>query len=130
MLVVQETDLGYKVIVENTHWGMVYKNEIFTTIEPGDFVTGYVKKVREDDKLDISLQPVGYRQAVGDGALGERIVAELEKAGGFLPYGDKTDAEVIMQVFACSKKNFKKSIGNLYKSRRIEIAPDGIRLVK
>lgn len=130
LLVVQETDLGYKVIVENTHWGMVYKNEIFTTIEPGDFVTGYVKKVREDDKLDISLQPVGYRQAVGDGALGERIVAELEKAGGFLPYGDKTDAEVIMQVFACSKKNFKKSIGNLYKSRRIEIAPDGIRLVK
>ncbi len=130
LLVVQETDLGYKVIVENTHWGMVYKNEIFTTIEPGDFVTGYVKKVREDDKLDISLQPVGYRQAVGDGALGERIVAELEKAGGFLPYGDKTDAEVIMQVFACSKKNFKKSIGNLYKSRRIEITPDGIRLVK
>ena len=130
LLVVQETDLGYKVIVENRHWGMVYKNEIFTTIEPGDFVTGYIKKVRDDEKLDVSLQPVGYKQAVGDGALGERILAELEKAGGYLPYGDKSDADVIAQVFGCSKKNFKKSIGNLYKARRIEIAPDGIKLVQ
>ena len=129
LLVVQETELGYKVIVENSHWGMVYKNEVFTTIEPGDFVTGYIKKVRDDEKLDISLQPVGYKQAVGDGAIAERIVEELQKAGGFLPYGDKTDADVVARVFGCSKKNFKKSIGALYKARRIEITPNGIKLV-
>ncbi|MBP3670481.1 MAG: GntR family transcriptional regulator [Bacteroidaceae bacterium] len=130
LLVVQETELGYKVIVENKHWGMVYKNEVFTTIEPGDFLTGYVKKVREDEKLDISLQPTGYRQAVGDGAISEKILTELTNAGGYLPYGDKTDADTIVRVFGCSKKNFKKALGALYKARKIELEPQGIRLVK
>lgn len=129
LLVVQETDLGYKVIVDNKHWGMVYKNEIFTEVEAGDFLTGYVKKVREDEKLDISLQPVGYRQAVGDGALATRIMEQLQQAGGFLPYGDKTDAQIIADTFGCSKKNFKKAIGALYKAQRITISPDGIRIV-
>ncbi len=130
LLVVQETELGYKVIVENRHWGMVYKNEVYTTIEPGDFVTGYIKKVRDDEKLDVSLQPTGYQRAVGDGAIAERIMKELQRAGGFLPYGDKTDADVIVRTFGCSKKNFKKSIGSLYKERCIEITSDGIKLVK
>ena len=85
--------------------------------------------MRDDEKLDISLQPVGYKQAVGDGAIAERIIEELQKAGGFLPYGDKTDADVVARVFGCSKKNFKKSIGALYKARRIEITPNGIKLV-
>lgn len=129
LLVVQETDLGYKVIVDNKHWGMVYKNEIFTEVGAGDFLTGYVKKVREDEKLDISLQPVGYRQAVGDGALATRIMEQLQQAGGFLPYGDKTDAQIIADTFGCSKKNFKKAIGALYKAQRITISPDGIRIV-
>ena len=130
LLVVQETDLGYKVIVDNKHWGMVYKNEVFTEIEAGDFLTGYVKKIREDDKLDISLQPIGYKQAVGDGAISARIIEQLQQAGGFLPYGDKTDAQVIADTFGCSKKNFKKAIGALYKAKCITIAPDGIRLCK
>lgn len=130
LLVVQETDLGYKVIVDNKHWGMVYKNEVFTEIEAGDFLTGYVKKIREDDKLDISLQPIGYKQAVGDGAISARIIEQLQQAGGFLPYGDKTDAQVIADTFGCSKKNFKKAIGALYKAKSITIAPDGIRLCK
>ena len=130
LLVVQETELGYKVIVENKHWGMVYKNEVFTEVEAGDFLTGYVKKVREDEKLDISLQPVGYKQAVGDGALSARIMEQLQQAGGFLPYGDKTDAQVIADTFGCSKKNFKKAIGALYKSKQIVITPQGIKLVK
>lgn len=129
ILVVQETELGYKVIVENRHWGIVYKNEVFTTIEPGDFITGYVKKVREDEKLDIALQPVGYSQAVGDGAIAERVIAELEKAGGYLPYGDKSDAADIARIFGCSKKNYKKAIGALYKARRIVIMPNGIKLI-
>ena len=109
---------------------MVYKNEVYTTIEPGDFVTGYIKKVRDDEKLDVSLQPTGYQRAVGDGAIAERIMKELQRAGGFLPYGDKTDADVIVRTFGCSKKNFKKSIGSLYKERCIEITSDGIKLVK
>ncbi len=128
ILVVQETELGYKVIVENSHWGMVYRNEVFSAINPGDYLTGYVKKVREDEKLDIALQPVGYRKAVGDGAISERIVEALRSAGGFLPYGDKTDADTIARTFGCSKKNFKKSLGALYKAHRIVILPEGIRL--
>lgn len=130
ILVVQETELGYKVIVENRHWGMVYRNEVFSAIEPGDYLTGYVKKIREDEKLDIALQPVGYRRAVGDGAIAERIVEALQKSDGFLPYGDKTDSDTIARIFGCSKKNFKKSLGALYKERRIVILPEGIRLVR
>lgn len=130
ILVVQETELGYKVIVENRHWGIVYKNEVFTTIEPGDFLTGYIKKVRPDDKLDVSLQPIGYQHVIGDGALTERIMAELQEAGGKLPYGDKTDADTIARVFGCSKKNFKKAIGALYKAHRIEIGTNGIKLAE
>lgn len=129
ILVVQETALGFKVIVDNKHWGVIYNNEIFTAVEPGDFLTAYIKKVREDDKIDVSLQPVGYEHAVGDGAIAERIMQQLMDAGGFLPYGDKTDAETIVQQFGCSKKNFKKSIGALYKSRRIEILPEGIKAI-
>ncbi len=129
LLVVQETELGYKVIVDNKHWGMIYKNEIYTPVEAGDFVTGYIKKVREDDKLDISLQPVGYKHAVGDGSLSERIMQQLQQAGGFLPYGDKTDAQVIADTFGCSKKNFKKAIGALYKAKKIVITPQGIKVV-
>lgn len=130
ILVVQETELGFKVIVDNKHWGVIYKNEIFTAVEPGDFLTAYIKKVRDDEKIDVSLQPVGYNQAVGDGAIAERIMQQLTQAGGFLPYGDKTDAEIIVQQFGCSKKNFKKSIGALYKARRIEILPEGIKMIK
>lgn len=130
ILVVQETALGYKVIVENRHWGIVYKNEIFKPIEPGDFLTAYIKKVRDDEKLDVSLQPVGYEHAIGDGALTERIMTELQRAGGTLPYGDKTDADVIARTFGCSKKNFKKALGALYKAHRIEIAPNSIKIAK
>ncbi len=130
LLVVQETEIGFKVIIENKHWGVVYKNEIFKTIEPGDFVEGYIKKVREDDKIDISLQPTGYRQAVGEGAIAERIIEMLQQAGGFLPYGDKSDAQLIADTFGCSKKNFKKSLGALYKSHRIAIHDDGISLTE
>lgn len=129
ILVVQETELGYKVIVENNHWGVVYKNEVFTAIEPGDFLTGYVKKVRDDEKIDVALQPVGYAQAVGDGVIAERIMEGLQQAGGFLPYGDKTDATIIARVFGCSKKNFKKAIGALYKAHRIVIMQDGIKKI-
>lgn len=127
LLVVQETELGYKVIVDNKHWGMLYRNEIFSPVEPGDYLTGYVRKVRDDDKLDIALQPAGYKKNVDDLSL--KIVDALTAAGGFLPYGDKSDAAVIAEQFGCSKKNFKKTIGALYKAHRIVILPEGIKLV-
>ncbi len=127
LLVVQETEPGYKVIVDNKHWGMVYRNEIFSPIEPGDYLTGYVRKVRDDGKIDIALQPAGYKKNVCE--LSHRILDALAAAGGFLPYGDKTDAAVIANEFGCSKKNFKKTIGTLYKAHRIVILPEGIRLV-
>ena len=127
LLVVQETELGYKVIVENKHWGMLYRNEIFSPVEPGDYLTGYVRKVRGDDKLDIALQPAGYKKNVGD--LSQKILDALAAAGGFLPYGDKSDAADIAAAFGCSKKNFKKAIGTLYKAHRIMILPEGIKEV-
>lgn len=127
LLVVQETELGYKVIVENKHWGMLYRNEIFSPVEPGDYLTGYVRKVRDDDKLDIALQPAGYKKNVGD--LSQKILDALAAAGGFLPYGDKSDAAEIAAAFGCSKKNFKKAIGTLYKAHRIMILPEGIKAV-
>lgn len=129
ILVVQETELGYKVIVDNKHWGMLYHNEIFSDIELGDFLTGYVKKIREDEKIDISLQPIGYKQVIEEGGLTDKILEMLESQNGFLPYGDKTDADTIAKVFGCSKKNFKKAIGALYKSSKIDISTNGIKLL-
>ncbi len=129
ILIVQETELGFKVIVENRHWGMIYHNEIFTQIEPGDYLTGYIKKVRNDEKIDIALQPSGYKSAVTDTGLTELIMDKLKQSNGTLPYGDKTDADTISATFGCSKKTFKKALGALYKARRIEITNEGIKLV-
>lgn len=129
ILIVQETELGFKVIVENRHWGMIYHNEIFTQIEPGDYLTGYIKKVRNDEKIDIALQPSGYKSAVTDTGLTELIMDKLKQSNGTLPYGDKTDADTISATFGCSKKTFKKALGALYKARRIEITDEGIKLV-
>ena len=119
ILVVQETQLGFKVIINNLHWGMVYHNEIFRPISIGEHLQAYIKQVREDERIDVSLQPSGYENRIDP--LSERILQRLEEAGGRLPLSDKSPADEIALYFQCSKKSFKKAIGALYKARRIVI---------
>lgn len=127
ILFVKETDLGYKVIVDDAYWGLVYHSEIFEHIDFAMRTKGYVKSVREDGKLDVALQPQGYK--VVD-AISEQILDELKRRNGYLPMNDKTDADIIYNTFGCSKKAFKKTLGSLYRQRIITIGDDGIRLTE
>lgn len=128
LMVANPTDMGVKVIVNDSHWGLVYKNEIFQPLKRGQKLTGFIKRVRDDGKLDLSLQKPGYSHERMD-RLCNQIMAELEKQGGFLAVNDKAEPEKIKAIFAISKKQFKQAIGKLYKLRKITIDPDGIRLV-
>ena len=126
LLVADDTEIGYKVIVNNLHWGMVYHNQVFQRLEKGEHLKGYVKEIREDDKLDISLAPLGYQKVDG---IAQTILQALQMQNGFLPVHDKSDPEVIYSLFRCSKKAFKQAIGALYRQHRIALEPDGIRLI-
>ncbi|MCW3807701.1 CvfB family protein [Plebeiibacterium marinum] len=127
LLIYNQSELGYKAIINNTHSGMIYANEVFKKLRRGDRVKGYIKKVREDDKIDLMLEKAGYGK-VDD--IASSVLDKLKKNNGFLPVTDKSPAEEITGQFGISKKNFKKAIGSLYKQRIISIDPDGIRLIK
>ncbi len=128
LLVHGRSDLGLSVIVNNAHGGLVHANEIFKQVSVGDRLTGYVKTIREDNKLDITLQPIGYRQY--NDANTDLLVKRLKGAGGFLPFNDKSSPEEIYAEFGMSKKAFKQALGALYKTRKVEIEEDGVRLVE
>ncbi|GIU45715.1 GntR family transcriptional regulator [Shewanella sairae] len=119
------TDLGYKAIINNTHWGVLYRNEVYTRLSFGQKLKGYIKRMRSDGKIDLILQK-GAKEELDKHSV--TIMIKLKQAGGFLPLNDKTDAEVIYSQLSMSKKAFKKSIGGLYKNKQITISPDGIRL--
>ena len=129
LLVTQKTDLGWKVIVNSRHSGMIYDNEIFVPIQKGDRIKGYVKHIRSDEKLDITLQKTGYNVDAMD-ALAKEIFEKLKVSGGIIPLSDKSSAEEIAEIFGCSKKSYKKAIGSLYKSKLINITPKTIELIK
>jgi predicted RNA-binding protein (virulence factor B family) len=126
LLVADETEIGYKVIINNTHWGLVYRNEIFQRLEKGDHLKGYIKEVREDEKIDVSLTPLGYQKVEG---IANIILESLKAQGGFIAVHDKSDPDLIYSLFRCSKKAFKQAIGSLYKQKLITIEPQGIKLV-
>ena len=126
LIIMKKTDLGYKVIIDGKHSGMVYHNQIFRPVHVGDKLPGYIKEIREDGKIDVLLQPMGYEKVVGD--LEQTILDMLDENEGFLPYNDKSDSDAIMSEFHCSKKNFKKALGALYKQRKISILENGIKL--
>lgn len=125
LLIGPHTDLGYKAIVNNAHWGVLYENEVFQPLKKGDRVPGFIKKVREDQKIDLCLQRPGYEKVEG---LAEQILSQLKAQGGFMPVTDKTAPELIYQWFGVSKKSFKKAAGALYKKKLIVLAKDGMRL--
>lgn len=126
LLIADETELGYKAIVNDEHWGMLYKNQIFKPLVIGEKITGYINKVREDEKIDLLLEKPGYEKV---DAISEKILQVLTENRGFLAVSDKTSPEMIQAMFGISKKNFKKAIGGLYKKRIINFDSDGIRLM-
>ncbi|MFJ3449141.1 S1 RNA-binding domain-containing protein [Pseudomonas sichuanensis] len=123
LLVAGETPMGFKAIINNRHWGLIHKNEVFKFLRSGMHEKGFIKEVRHDGKIALSLQPVG--EALADG-LQEQIMQRLEAAGGTLPVCDKSDPAVISQMFNVSKGNFKKAIGALFKQGKIVIHDDRI----
>ena len=126
LLIWQKTDLGFKVIIDNRYQGLVYEDQIFKRIHTGDRMKGYISQVREDGKLDVTLQPLGYQQAR---AFSDTLLQYLKNNGGFCDLGDKSDAEDIKRRFQVSKKTFKKAVGDLYKRCLIVLDEQGIRLV-
>ncbi|WP_145186277.1 S1 RNA-binding domain-containing protein [Pseudomonas sp. URMO17WK12:I11] len=123
LLVAGETPMGFKAIINNRHWGLIHKNEVFKFLRSGMHVDGFIKELRHDGKISLSLQPIG--KALGD-ELQERIMTRLEADGGVLAVSDKSAPEVISQLFNVSKGNFKKAIGGLFKQGRIVIHDDRI----
>ncbi len=126
LIIAEETDLGYKAIVNNEHWGMLYKNQVFKPLAFGEKVTGFVNKVRDDEKIDLLTEKPGYEKI---DSISESILKALKENRGFVALTDKSSPEMIQDMLGISKKNFKKAIGNLYKQRLIEFKSDGIRLL-
>jgi predicted RNA-binding protein (virulence factor B family) len=105
---------------------VIFKNEVFQPLNPGEKVQGYIKKIRTDGKIDLCLQKAGYEKI---SEFAGKIISELEKAKGFLALTDKSTPEEIYQRFKFSKKNFKSAVGALYKKRMITLEDNGIRLI-
>ncbi len=124
LLICARTDLGYKAIVDGTHWGMIFHNNIYRPIASGQRIQGYIQQIREDGKIGLCLDPPGYGR-VGDVA--DAILAYLDQQGGFMPVTDKTAPEEIHALFGISKKAYKQAVGALYKARRITFEADGTR---
>lgn len=126
-LLVKHTDIGYKCIVDNLHWGMIYANEVYRPLELEQKITAYVKRVREDGKIDLSITD---RARARTSSLSDVLLEKLRNApGGFLPLTDKSDPQAISAALQCSKRDFKKAVGKLYKDRLIAISDDGISLL-
>jgi len=121
------TDLGINVIINDIHKGLLYKNQVYDDIRLGDRLTGYIKTIRPDHKIDVSLQKLGYENIETNA---DKILQELRASRGFLRLNDNSHPEDIKTVLKMSKKTFKKGIGSLYKDKLIEIKDDGIYLVK
>jgi len=120
-----KTDLGFKAIVNDLHWGLLYDNEIFQPLRIGKKIDGYIKQVREDGRLDLILTR-GFKNKVNNFA--DKLIDSLQKNDGFLPLHDKSAPELIQRTLGVSKKTFKATVGNLLKNGKLSIEKDGIRL--
>lgn len=128
LIVSHITELGINVIINEKHKGLLYKDEVYDeSIRTGDRAIGYIKNIRPDGKIDVSLQKQGYENVEPNA---EKILDELRASRGFLRLNDNSHPEDIKTVLKMSKKTFKKAIGSLYKDKLIEIKEDGIYLVK
>ena len=126
MIVYKDTPLGYQMIINKKHIGLLHFNEVFKDLYAGDVVTGFIKKIKEDKKIDVMIGKPGHSRIETET---DPILIMLKENNGFLPYHDKSPADEIYKAFGMSKKTFKMAIGSLYKRKKIVIEPDGIRLV-
>ena len=126
LLIYNQTDIGFKAIINNLHWGILYKNEVFSPLQKGQKIKGYIKKIREDEKIDLYLQLPGYEKV---DEITESILEKLRSNNGTINVSDKSPAEEIYDIFKISKKNFKKAIGALYRERKISIGESSITLL-
>ncbi len=127
LLVAETTALGNKVIINDSHWGLIHSGDIFQALSYGTRIRGYIKTIRDDGKMDVVLRKMGQNSIR---ELAKRILTELHHVGGFLPLHDKSSSLEIKHAFSESKKSFKSAIGHLYKQGEINIEPNGIRLKK
>lgn len=125
LLIFEETDLGLNAIINNKYKGLIYENEIFQRIKIGTRTKGFVKNIRDDNRIDLSLQKQGYANVEPNA---ERILEKLKANNGFLDVTDKSDANYVMYQLEMSKKTFKKAVGALYRQKIIRIEEDGIYL--
>ncbi len=121
LLVANETDLGFSVIIEQRWSGVLYRNEVFQPLKVGDQVAGFIKRVRPDGKVDVALQASGYEEAVADATA--TLLDALRAAGGRLPLSDSSDPAEIHRVLRMSKKTFKKALGQLYRAGVVTLDP-------
>lgn len=126
LMIANSTELGFKAIINNSHWGLLYKNEVHVRLSFGQKIKGFIKSIRPDGRIDLSLQ--GGKETREKYAI---IIEDyVKKQGGFAPVNDKSDSKLISELFGMSKKSFKKTIGSLYRQRRILIEKNGIRWVE
>ncbi|MBW3696995.1 GntR family transcriptional regulator [Vibrio sp. T187] len=127
LIIAERSQLGYKAIVNGEHWGMIFPSDVIGKLFIGKTLKGYIKNIREDGKIDLSLQKVGVAK-MDD--LSTKIMDLLEKKGGYLPLNDKSTPDAIFSAFRTSKGTFKKTIGGLYKQGKITIEKEGIRIAE
>lgn len=127
LVIGDRTEIGYKAVINNVREGILYRNEIFQPLRKGQHIAGFIKKVRDDGKIDLCLQKPGPEKV--DKVSG-KIIDKLTAQGGFISVSDNSQPEVIYRLFGVSKKTFKKAVGALYKKRLILLEGDGIRLIK
>lgn len=127
LLVYRRTDIGYVVIINNQHTGVLHFNDIFQEIQVGDKLKGFIKNIREDNRIDVATGKMGYQRVEDEAG---KVMRLLKENDGYLPYNDKSDPEEIYSFFGMSKKTFKMTTGNLYKNRKITFTQTGIKLVE
>jgi len=119
------TEIGYLAAIDNSSEGLLYRNEVFQPLKKGQRVTGYIKKVRDDGRIDLTLQAPGPEKI---NEVAQKVLAKLQAQGGFLPLNDTSPPEAIYRMFGASKKTFKKAVGALYKKRLLVLEGGGIKL--
>ena len=126
LIVLRRTDIGYLVIINNLHTGVLHFNEVYRSIGTGDKFRGFVKNILPDNKIDVAAGKMGYGRVEDESA---KVLRLLRENDGYLPYNDKSDPEEIYLFFGMSKKTFKMTTGNLYKQKKISFEKTGIKLI-
>jgi len=128
LIIGHESPLGYSVLIDEEFEGLLYRNEVFQDLKEGQRIDGFIKKLREDGKIDVALQPQNFKKSIQ--SLTKRLLDRLESNNGVLNLSDKSAPEEIQEQLQMSKKNFKKAVGNLYKQKVIHLSENSIELVK